>query len=88
MTFSIHMECIDYPQVSNRVDLFIVDGFIRCFILLGKFVDRRMDELGATRVHELGLGDAALGIEDDFQHWKESFTKKVLASYGEAAKTL
>jgi len=53
----------------------------------GKFVDRRMDELGATRVHELGLGDAALGIEDDFQHWKESFTKKVLASYGEAAKT-
>ena len=24
---------------------------------MGKFVDRRMEELGATRVFELGLGD-------------------------------
>ncbi|XP_043191359.1 NADPH--cytochrome P450 reductase-like isoform X1 [Amphibalanus amphitrite] len=38
---------------------------------MGKFVDRRMEELGATRVFELGLGDDDANIEEDFLGWKE-----------------
>jgi len=52
------------------------------FNAFGKFVDGRMSELGATRVHELGLGNAAYDIEYDFQVWKENFTRAVLANYG------
>uniref|UniRef100_A0A8D8PWZ1 NADPH--cytochrome P450 reductase n=1 Tax=Cacopsylla melanoneura TaxID=428564 RepID=A0A8D8PWZ1_9HEMI len=36
-------------------------------------VDRRMEELGGTRVFELGLGDDDANIEDDFISWKERF---------------
>jgi len=56
------------------------------FNAFGKFVDRRMSELGATRVHDLGLGNAALDIEYDFQVWKESFTHTVLSKYGQEPK--
>ncbi|KAI5696906.1 hypothetical protein M8J75_002105 [Diaphorina citri] len=36
-------------------------------------VDKRMEELGATRVFEMGLGDDDANIEDDFISWKERF---------------
>lgn len=35
------------------------------------FVDKRLEELGATRVFECGLGDDDANIEDDFITWKE-----------------
>jgi len=38
---------------------------------MGKFVDKRMEELGATRVFELGMGDDDANIEEDFLAWKE-----------------
>ncbi|KAJ6640251.1 NADPH--cytochrome P450 reductase [Pseudolycoriella hygida] len=37
------------------------------------FVDKRLQELGATRVFECGLGDDDANIEDDFITWKERF---------------
>lgn len=40
---------------------------------MGVFVDKRLVELGATRVYELGLGDDDANIEDDFITWKERF---------------
>lgn len=40
---------------------------------MGKYVDTRLEELGATRVYELGLGDDDANIEDDFITWKERF---------------
>lgn len=37
----------------------------------GKLVDKRLSEMGATRVFELGLGDDDANIEEDFISWKE-----------------
>ena len=38
---------------------------------IGKQVDKRLVELGAQRVHVLGLGDDDANIEEDFMNWKE-----------------
>ncbi|UYV65642.1 POR, partial [Cordylochernes scorpioides] len=40
---------------------------------MGIYVDKRLHELGATRVCELGLGDDDSNIEEDFITWKEKF---------------
>lgn len=37
---------------------------------MGKDVDARMDELGATRVYRYGEGDDDGSLEDDFEEWK------------------
>lgn len=44
-------------------------------------VDRRMEELGATRVFELGMGDDDANIEDDFISWKERFWPAVCEAF-------
>lgn len=40
---------------------------------MGIYVDKRLEELGAARVFELGLGDDDANIEEDFITWKERF---------------
>lgn len=45
------------------------------------FVDKRLEELGATRVHELGMGDDDANIEDDFINWKEKFWPSVCEKF-------
>lgn len=40
---------------------------------IGIYTDKRLKELGANRIHELGLGDDDANLEDDFITWKESF---------------
>lgn len=40
---------------------------------VGIYLDKRLEELGATRVYELGLGDDDANIEDDFITWKDKF---------------
>jgi NADPH-ferrihemoprotein reductase len=37
---------------------------------MGKFFDKRFEELGAKRVFELGLGNANENTEEDFEDWK------------------
>ena len=44
------------------------------FNKIGKFVDVKLEELGAKRVHELGLSDDDANLEDDFITWKEAFS--------------
>lgn len=46
------------------------------------YVDKRLEELGATRVFELGLGDDDANIEDDFITWKERLWPTVCDYYG------
>jgi len=46
---------------------------------MGKYVDKRLEELGATRVYELGLGDDDGNIEEDFINWREGFWPTVAA---------
>merc|ERR1719297_49225 len=49
------------------------------FNKMGKFVDAKLEELGAQRGHELGLGDDDANLEDDFITWKEAFWAAVCA---------
>ncbi|KAL3267720.1 hypothetical protein HHI36_006850 [Cryptolaemus montrouzieri] len=46
------------------------------------YVDKRLEELGATRVFELGLGDDDANIEDDFITWKDRFWPAVCEHFG------
>ncbi|PRD35221.1 UNVERIFIED_CONTAM: Cpr [Trichonephila clavipes] len=55
---------------------------------MGIYVDTRLEELGAARVYELGLGDDDANIEEDFITWKERFWGAVcehfqIKSFGE-----
>ena len=49
---------------------------------VAKYVDKRLEELGATRVFELGLGDDDANIEDDFITWKDKFWPAVCEYFG------
>ena len=49
---------------------------------MGKYVDQRMEELGATRVYTLGLGDDDGNIEEDFITWKDNFWPAVCEHFG------
>lgn len=44
---------------------------------MGKYVDKRMAELGAVRMYPLGLGDDDANMEDDFITWKDGMWPKV-----------
>nr|AWA45974.1 NADPH-cytochrome P450 reductase [Pieris rapae] len=45
------------------------------------YLDKRLEELGATRVYELGMGDDDANIEDDFITWKEKFWPSVCEKF-------
>ncbi|XP_044585707.1 NADPH--cytochrome P450 reductase isoform X1 [Cotesia glomerata] len=46
------------------------------------YVDFRLEQLGATRVFECGLGDDDANIEDDFITWKDKFWPAVCDFFG------
>ncbi|XP_072943352.1 NADPH--cytochrome P450 reductase isoform X1 [Epargyreus clarus] len=45
------------------------------------YLDKRLEELGATRVYELGMGDDDANIEDDFITWKDKFWPAVCEQF-------
>ncbi|XP_013384420.1 NADPH--cytochrome P450 reductase [Lingula anatina] len=49
---------------------------------MGKYVDKRLEELGATRIYEVGLGDDDANIEEDFVTWREKFWPAVCEHFG------
>ena len=51
------------------------------FNSMGKYVDKRLEELGANRIHKLGLGDDDANLEDDFITWKEDFWQSVCREF-------
>ncbi|RWS02998.1 NADPH-cytochrome P450 reductase-like protein [Dinothrombium tinctorium] len=48
---------------------------------MGKYVDKRLAELGATRLFELGLGDDDANIEEDFITWKERLWSSICEQF-------
>jgi len=50
--------------------------------VIGKQIDKRMAELGATRIYDLGLGNDDDNIEDDFLVWKKGFAPVVCKEFG------
>ncbi|GMR42548.1 hypothetical protein PMAYCL1PPCAC_12743, partial [Pristionchus mayeri] len=49
---------------------------------IGKICDRRLEELGAKRVIELGLGDDDANLEEDFCKWRDVFLPTAASSFG------
>ena len=45
---------------------------------MGKYVDKRLGEMGAKQLFELGMGDDDANMEDDFITWKDAMWPKVL----------
>lgn len=51
------------------------------FNSMGQYVDKRLEELGARRIFELGVGDDDANIEEDFVSWKEKFWPEVCEEF-------
>ncbi|XP_061105065.1 NADPH--cytochrome P450 reductase-like [Conger conger] len=49
---------------------------------MGKYVDKRLVELGATRIFDLGMGDDDGNLEEDFVSWREQFWPAVCEHFG------
>uniref|UniRef100_A0A914Y621 NADPH--hemoprotein reductase n=1 Tax=Panagrolaimus superbus TaxID=310955 RepID=A0A914Y621_9BILA len=49
---------------------------------VGKFFDQRLEELGAERVFDIGLGDDDANLEEDFMRWREAFLPALAQSFG------
>ncbi|NXA35254.1 NCPR reductase, partial [Eudromia elegans] len=52
------------------------------FNAMGKYVDKRLEELGAQRIFELGQGDDDGNLEEDFITWREQFWPAVCEHFG------
>jgi len=48
---------------------------------MGKFVDKRLGELGGKRIFDLGMGDDDANLEEDFITWKEKFWEAVCLKF-------
>ncbi|XP_072098911.1 NADPH--cytochrome P450 reductase-like [Mobula birostris] len=52
------------------------------FNAMGQYVNKRMEQLGAERIFELGLGDDDGNLEEDFIMWREQFWPAVCVHFG------
>eukprot|EP01036_Dinobryon_divergens_P034668 gene34668-44829_t len=50
------------------------------FNRVGKLTDRKLQDLGASRVFDYGEGDDDANLEEDFDHWKAKINKSSNAS--------
>lgn len=84
------MEFVDWLKNGESIDL---TGLNYAVFGLGNktyehynevaiYIDHRLEQLGATRVYELGLGDDDANIEDDFITWKDKFWPAVCEFFG------
>uniref|UniRef100_A0A8C7W4C1 NADPH--cytochrome P450 reductase n=1 Tax=Oncorhynchus mykiss TaxID=8022 RepID=A0A8C7W4C1_ONCMY len=49
---------------------------------MGAYVDKRLEELGAKRVFDLGMGDDDGNLEEDFVTWREQFWPAMCEHFG------
>jgi len=55
---------------------------------MGIQIDKQMEKLGATRIHELGLGDDDVNIENDFLLWKKELLSAICKDFNLGLPTL
>ncbi|XP_054155294.1 NADPH--cytochrome P450 reductase-like [Oppia nitens] len=51
------------------------------FNTMGKYLDKRLEELGAIRIHELGVGDTKHNIDEYFNRWKTNMWSSVCKQF-------
>ena len=51
------------------------------FCSYAKFLDNALDDLGADRIYELGLGDELCGQEESFRKWSLELYKAALSTF-------
>ena len=51
------------------------------FWAMGKFFDRKLEELGATRVFDAVLGDTSGDLEGEFAEWKSKLWPSLIAHF-------
>ena len=51
------------------------------FCSFGKYLDNSLKDLGADRIHELGLGDELCGQEDSFRTWSIGVYKSAVEAF-------
>ncbi|XP_062241495.1 P450 (cytochrome) oxidoreductase b isoform X1 [Platichthys flesus] len=49
---------------------------------MGKYIDKRLEELGAKRLFDLGQGDDDGNLEEDFISWREQFWPAICQHFG------
>ena len=81
LTLSTRIKRENNSSSSCRMRLKFRHCKTKHFNKIGKFVDVKLEELGAKRVHELGLSDDDANLEDDFITWKEAFWTSVCAEF-------
>ncbi|CAB1316562.1 unnamed protein product [Coregonus sp. 'balchen'] len=52
------------------------------FNAMGKYTDKRLEELGGKRIYDLGMGDDDGNLEEDFVSWKEQLWPAVCEHFG------
>uniref|UniRef100_A0A4W3H6G6 P450 (cytochrome) oxidoreductase a n=1 Tax=Callorhinchus milii TaxID=7868 RepID=A0A4W3H6G6_CALMI len=52
------------------------------FNAMGKYLDKRLEELGAERIFDLGVGDDDGNLEEDFITWREQFWPALCEYFG------
>ncbi|XP_028937525.1 NADPH--cytochrome P450 reductase isoform X1 [Ornithorhynchus anatinus] len=52
------------------------------FNAMGKYVDKRLEQLGAHRIFDLGMGDDDGNLEEDFITWREQFWPAMCEHFG------
>lgn len=52
------------------------------FNYMGRWTDRVLEDLGAKRVHQVGLGDDMGSLEDDFELWKKGLWSSIKNKIG------
>jgi len=76
----------DIEEDSFSDQLFAVFGLgnktYEYYNQMGKYFDKRLEELGGKRLCQLGLGDDDDDIEGDFNAWKEEFWVSVCKTFG------
>mmetsp|Transcript_80636 Transcript_80636/g.121201 ORF Transcript_80636/g.121201 Transcript_80636/m.121201 type:complete len:716 (-) Transcript_80636:60-2207(-) len=78
-----HNETLDTP-LTNKLD-FTVFGLgnrqYEHYNSMGKFFDKHLEQLGGSRMYELGLGDDDADLEADFESWKDRLWTTLQAKY-------
>ncbi|XP_068629334.1 NADPH--cytochrome P450 reductase isoform X2 [Battus philenor] len=82
ITYFMRRKNIILPLIKLRQSVFgLGNKTYEHYNAVAIYLDKRLEELGASRVYELGMGDDDANIEDDFITWKDKFWPAVCEKF-------